>query len=64
MTKEAQDWVAGAVADCGVYPSKAQAEQLKTMQESGELTEGRSVCSPYQKRKGQPGRYNPGKEGS
>lgn len=51
LTKEAQDWVAGAVADCGVYPSKAQAEQLKTMQESGELTEGRVFAVLIRKEK-------------
>ena len=51
LTKEAQDWVAGAAADCGVYPSKAQAEQLKTMQESGELTEGRVFAVLIRKEK-------------
>ena len=62
LTKEAQDWVAGAVADCGVYPSKAQAEQLKTMQESGELTEGRVFAVLIRKEKGSQGVTIPAKK--
>lgn len=62
LTKEAQDWVAGAVADCGVYPSKAQAEQLKTMQESGELTEGRVFAVLIRKEKGRQGVTIPAKK--
>lgn len=62
LTKEAQGWVAGAVADCGVYPSKAQAEQIKTMQESGELTEGRVFAVLIRKEKGSQGVTIPAKK--
>lgn len=55
LRKEAQGWVADAVVDCGVYPSKAQAEQLKIMQERGELTEGRVFAVLIRKEKGSQG---------
>lgn len=37
---EEQGWVSGAVGNSGVFPSKAQAEQMKALSETGELTEG------------------------
>lgn len=38
---EEQEWVVEAIANSGVFPSKAQAEQLKAFGESDELTEGK-----------------------
>ena len=64
LTKEAQDWVAGAVADCGVYPSKGTGRAAKDHAGEWGADRRKSVCSPYQKRKGQTGSYNPSKEGS
>lgn len=40
LKEEEQGWVEGAISNSGVFPSKAQAEQLKAMSEAGELTEG------------------------
>ncbi len=36
-----QAWVADAIRSSGIFPSKAQAEQLKAGSEAGELTEGK-----------------------
>lgn len=41
LKKEVQQWVAYAIADCGICPTRGQAEQLKNMQEMGALTEGK-----------------------
>ena len=36
-----QAWVVDAIGNSGIFPSKAQAEQLKAGSEAGELTEGK-----------------------
>lgn len=41
INKEGQAWIADAAANCGIFPSKAQAGQLKGLYETGELTEGK-----------------------
>lgn len=48
---EGQAWVANAVADCGTFPSKAQAEQLKALYEAGELTDGKVYAALIKKEK-------------
>lgn len=40
LKKEEQAWVAEAIENSGVFPNKAQADQLKSHSESGELTVG------------------------
>ncbi|MBD5456264.1 MAG: ParB/RepB/Spo0J family partition protein [Lachnospiraceae bacterium] len=40
LKEEEQGWVEGAIGNSGVFPSKAQAEQMKALSEAGELTEG------------------------
>lgn len=40
LKEEEQGWVEEAIGNSGVFPSKAQAEQIKTLSETGELTEG------------------------
>ena len=40
LKKEEQGWLAEAVRNSGMFPSKGQAEQLKKCSEAGELTEG------------------------
>lgn len=46
---EEQHWVAAAIKNSGVFPSKSQAEQLKTFSEAGELTEGRIYAALVKK---------------
>lgn len=41
INKEGQAWIADAAANCGTFPSKVQAGQLKGIYEAGELTEGK-----------------------
>ena len=41
LNGEQQAWVADAIGNCGIFPSKAQADQIKGLCETGELTEGR-----------------------
>ena len=43
LQEDEQKWVVQAVGDSGIFPSKAQAEQLKAESEAGELTE----CGVY-----------------
>ena len=40
LKAEEQAWVVDAIDNSGIFPSKAQAEQLKESSETGELTEG------------------------
>lgn len=40
LKEEEQGWVEGAIGNSSVFPSKAQAEQMKALSEAGELTEG------------------------
>ena len=40
LKAEEQAWVVDAIGNSGIFPSKAQAEQLKESSEAGELTEG------------------------
>ena len=40
LKEEEQGWVERAIGNSGVFPSKAQAEQMKALSEAGELTEG------------------------
>ena len=40
LKAEEQAWVVDAIGNSGIFPSKAQAEQLKANSEAGELTEG------------------------
>ena len=40
LKTEEQAWVVDAIGNSGIFPSKAQAEQLKAGSEAGELTEG------------------------
>ena len=40
LKAEEQAWVVNAIGNSGIFPSKAQAEQLKASSEAGELTEG------------------------
>ena len=40
LKAEEQAWVVDAIGNSGIFPSKAQAEQLKESSETGELTEG------------------------
>lgn len=40
LKEEEQGWVEGAIGNSGVFPSKEQAEQMKTLSETGEFTEG------------------------
>jgi len=40
LEKEEQTWVANAVGNSGIFPSKAQAEQFRETSEAGGLTEG------------------------
>ena len=41
LKTEEQAWVVDAIGNSGIFPSKAQAEQLKAGSEAGELTEGK-----------------------
>ncbi len=41
LKAEEQAWVVDAIGNSGIFPSKAQAEQLKESSEAGELTEGK-----------------------
>ena len=41
LTQSEQEWVVRAVSDSGIFPTKAQAEYLKTESESRNLTEGK-----------------------
>lgn len=41
LAGEQQAWVVDAIRNCGIFPSKAQAERLKGLCDAGELTEGR-----------------------
>ncbi len=41
LDMEGQAWVVNAIADCSTFPSKSQAEQIKALYESGELTDGK-----------------------
>lgn len=41
LKAEEQAWVVDAIGNSGIFPSKAQAEQLKAGSEAGELTEGK-----------------------
>ncbi len=47
-----QSWVTNAIANCGVFPTKAQAEQLKILYESGELKEGQVYAVLVKKENG------------
>ncbi len=40
LKTEEQEWIVDAIGNSGIFPSKAQAEQLKESSEAGELTEG------------------------
>ncbi len=40
LKKEEQEWVAEAIGNSGMFPGKAQADQLKGYSEAGELTSG------------------------
>jgi ParB family chromosome partitioning protein len=51
LNPEGQNWVAEAIAGCGVFPSKAQAEQLKGLSEAGELTDGKVYAVLVKKEK-------------
>lgn len=44
-----QHWVVDVIKNMGVFPSKSQAEQLKTFSEAGELTEGRIYAALVKK---------------
>lgn len=49
LKREEQEWVAKAIGDSGVFPSKAQAERLKEWSEAGELTEGKAYAALVRK---------------
>lgn len=55
LRQEEQGWVVEAIANSGVFPSKAQAEQLKAFSEAGELTEGKVYAVLVKKENGNVG---------
>lgn len=58
---EEQAWVVEAIANSGLFPSKVQAEQLKALGESGELTEGMVYAILVKKENGSVGVTLPAK---
>lgn len=55
LRKEEQKWVVEAITNSGVFPSKAQAEHLKVLSESDELTEGKVYAALVKKESGNMG---------
>lgn len=55
LKREEQEWVTEAIANSGVFPSKVQAEQLKTFSENDELTEGKVYAVLVKKESGNVG---------
>ena len=51
LEKEEQEWIVDAIGNSGIFPSKAQAEQLKESSEAGELTEGKVYAVLVRKEK-------------
>ena len=51
LKTEEQAWVVDAIGNSGIFPSKAQAEQLKESSEAGELTEGKVYAVLVRKEK-------------
>lgn len=52
LRKEEQKWVVEAITNSEVFPSKAQAEHLKVLSESDELTEGKVYAALVKKESG------------
>ena len=51
LKTEEQAWVVDAIGNSGIFPSKAQAEQLKAVSVTGELTEGKVYAVLVRKEK-------------
>lgn len=51
LKTEEQAWIVDAIGNSGIFPSKAQAEQLKESSEAGELTEGKVYAVLVRKEK-------------
>ena len=51
LKAEEQAWVVDAISNSGIFPSKAQAEQLKAVSVTGELTEGKVYAVLVRKEK-------------
>ena len=51
LKTEEQEWIVDAIGNSGIFPSKAQAEQLKESSEAGELTEGKVYAVLVRKEK-------------
>ena len=51
LNKEEQEWVVEAIGNSGVFPSKAQADQLKGYSENGDLTSGQVYAVLLKKEK-------------
>ncbi len=51
LKKEEQEWVADAIGNSGVFPSKAQAEHFRESSQAGELTEGKAYAVLARKEK-------------
>ena len=51
LKTEEQEWIVDAIGNSGIFPSKAQAEQLKESSETGELTEGKVYAVLVRKEK-------------
>lgn len=62
LKEEGQAWVAEAIANSGLFPSKGQAEQLKVLSEAGELTEGKVYAILVKKENGGAGVTIPAKK--
>ena len=58
---EEQAWVVDAIGNSGLFPSKVQAEQLKALSETGELTEGKVYAILVKKENGNMGVTLPAK---
>lgn len=61
LKSEEQAWVVEVIANSSLFPTKGQAEQLKTLSESGELTEGRVYAVLVKKENGSMGVTIPAK---
>ncbi|MCI9198135.1 MAG: ParB/RepB/Spo0J family partition protein [Lachnospiraceae bacterium] len=44
LRAEEQAWIVDAISNSGIFPSRAQAEQLKESSEAGDLTEGKAYA--------------------
>lgn len=51
LKTEEQEWIVDAIGNSGIFPSKAQAEQLKESSGAGELTEGKVYAVLVRKEK-------------